>query len=180
MMKNIKTIIVMAIVLITGVSIYACGPLPVRAPNNENVKIITGAFGYKFGDTLERSIGPPVIKYLFTETYRVKPIVKNKEFDHYLVEVCKRTRKIYLIAAFRTYDTEAEARNKFNDARPIIQKKYGALDILADDRNYYSEYVQHGPFQIRLIIMRAKSGTPESSFMIAYVSDEHERSCKGW
>lgn len=174
----------MAVVTIstTVLLINSCGPLPVQTQNQGNSKIITGGFGYKFGDILDKSmiLERSLTNNPFAEGYMVKPIINNKDFDYYSVEICMRTKRIYSIAGFKIYNNKAEAMENLYAARSIIEEKYGALIKVADTLNIYAENVQYGPFQIKMMVTSANFTPPKCGFIIIYESEEHKRGCKSF
>lgn len=181
-MRHLKMFMIVATIATIVILIHACGPLPVRIQNQtipKSSKIITGGFGYKFGEVLDKSkiVGVSYTNNPFAEGYMVKPIINNKEFDYYSVEICKSSKSIYLISGFKIYNSKTQAINKLKAFRKVVEDKYGPLKKLADKSDFYAEYISYGAYQVRLIATPGNFDPPKWGFMITYRSDEHARSC---
>lgn len=170
----------------TVVLINACGPLLVRKQhtypqsNPRSVNAINGGFGYKFGEVLDKSrvISQSYTNNPLTEGYLVSPIISNETIDHFNVEVCKRTKRIYSISGFKIYNNKDLAMRRLRAARRYIEDQYGPLKKLPEKADFYAEYVKYGPCEIRLIATPGNFDLPKWGFIIMYKSDEHEQQCK--
>lgn len=160
--------------------INACGPIQTLQSSLQYSKNITGGFGYKFGDILDESmiIERSPAKNFITDGYMVRPIINNKDFEFYSVQICEHTKKIYGVSGFKIYNSKAEAMEKLNAARPIIEKKYGTLKKLPEKSNLYAEYIQYGSLQVWLIATPGNLNPPAWGFSILYQSHDHVKKCK--
>lgn len=185
MMKHVKIIMAVAAILTIVILMHSCSHRPVQTEqsysqsNQESSRLITGGFGYKFGDILDKSriVGRSYTNNPLAEGYIVQPIINNKTIDYFSVEVCKRTKEIYNIAGFKIYNSRDLALRRLRAARPHIEKQYGKLNKLPEKNNFYAEYVAHGSCQVRLIATPGNFDSPKWGFIIMYKSDEHERKC---
>ena len=181
MIKYMKIFITVATTLTTGILIYACGPLPVRTPQTYTSNEIPGAFGYRFGDSLDKSM----IIYRFEsenplkfDEQFVKPIIKNKEFDFFSITTCRKSNKICSIRGFKIFDRRDRAINYLENIRPIIEKKYGLTSKTKNITNNvsarYEESVRNQYTIISLIVMSHKS---DWCFIIKYSNEYQKNQC---
>lgn len=111
-MKQITTI---AIVTLLSVALYAQKP-------------ITGAFGYKFGESLPKE---KIQHDLGDHCYVVQPSKKFRVFNMYCVNVTPITGKIY--AVMLGYRTEAkDGEKEYRAALAVLENVYGKFKKVVD------------------------------------------------
>lgn len=160
-------------------SMYACTPRNKRVQPVPRSSIdIPGAFGYTFGNSLDKSM---IVEKVVSENPRlfeehlVKPIKRNKDFDIYSVTTCKRSGMICCIRGFTILKTRDQAMKYLIAVRPIIQKNYGALMVKSSRYNYYEEFIENTSTRISLIVLSDSSG---ATFMIKYSNEILKQQCQ--
>lgn len=144
---------------------------------------VTGAFGYKFGeylqkeDTLQRitSASPELLA-----SYRIKPKVKNRDLDTYSATICLQSGIITNLSGFKLFDTRDEAMAFMDKYKRFLESKYGAFTPITtdipDENFYMQKFVKNGSSVS--VIVSNKPDSRQIAFMVMYDSMPLTMQCR--
>jgi len=142
---------------------------------------IVGAFGYSFGGTPDRSNIIAEIESSYPrllESYRINPLIQNRDLDTYSVTLCKRTKKITNLSGFKIFDNREEAMEFLDKYKRGLTEKYGPFNrpTYRQGDIYKDTLIKH-PSSVSVIVANQSMNPPKWAFMIMYDNYVLTRQC---
>jgi hypothetical protein len=144
---------------------------------------IEGAFGYRFGDTVQTSniIDRYENSYpALLESYHVNPLTHNRDLDTYSVTMCKRFHIITNISGFKLFNNQEDAMTFLKKYKQFLENKYGTFNrpIMNDPNNgVYKETLIKNAASVSVIVVNKSMNPPQWAFMIMYDNIPLTRRC---
>ena len=178
-----------AIVVVSMMVFSGCSSLEMARPPvvqitgpKETLREITGAFGYEFGDRIDRSqiieeVTTGYKPFVYAE-YRVQPKIKNRDLDSYNLVICKRSNRVCGIKGFKLFNSKNEAMEYLQSAKQVLTRKYGQPYVVSDKYNYHTEIIGNRSSSVSLNVLTNSETQPKWAFSILYLSEALQNQCE--